>query len=532
MANGEAACRLRRRGGSRWGRRGSPIRGRPGGSIGGICGGCSTGSGSSRSTPSTCSFGARSSPLFARLGPHPRTLIDDATADGELFEYWVHEACHVPIEHHPLYRWAMDTHPPVERLPDVQRPSAPTSSTRSATVSASDGPLVAGDLERARRAEGAVVGLRRRPSSRSSSCSITGGSQRCDVPNDFARLYDLAERVIPAEVLALPTPTPEHDAKKELLVLAAKYHGVGTAADLADYHRLKHTRDAVRRTGRGRPAARRSRSRGGRSRRISIPTPKIPRRIEPRRCSVRSTRSSGSAIATERLFGFHYRIEIYTPKPQAQVRLLRAAVPARRRHRRSGRPQGRPRQPHLARPERLGRTRHRRGRGRRPSSPGSCRSMAGWLGLEPDRGRRRRRPQPRTSCSRSGRRVCSAHRSVRVRASPAGRTATASATGNHGSRSGQRAHRGSSATAAAARHRKRTRAGVGASAAARAGSGQRSRLRACRGSSRRYERIWSAAPASIRAVRARRARGRSTAIVATYSSASPAASGADRRTGR
>ena len=31
-------------------------------------------------------------PLFARLGPHPRTLIDDATRAGELFEYWVHEA--------------------------------------------------------------------------------------------------------------------------------------------------------------------------------------------------------------------------------------------------------------------------------------------------------------------------------------------------------------------------------------------------------------------------------------------------------
>ena len=36
-------------------------------------------------------------PLFARLGPHPRTLIDDAIRDGELFEYWVHEASLVPI---------------------------------------------------------------------------------------------------------------------------------------------------------------------------------------------------------------------------------------------------------------------------------------------------------------------------------------------------------------------------------------------------------------------------------------------------
>src|SRR3982074_1367741 len=44
-------------------------------------------------------------PLFARLGPHPRTLIDDAIRDGELFEYWVHEASLVPIDQYPLYRW-------------------------------------------------------------------------------------------------------------------------------------------------------------------------------------------------------------------------------------------------------------------------------------------------------------------------------------------------------------------------------------------------------------------------------------------
>ena len=43
--------------------------------------------------------------------------------------------------------------------------------------------------------------------------------------------------MIPAEALARPA-LPEHEARKELLVLAAKYHGVGTLQDLADYHRL------------------------------------------------------------------------------------------------------------------------------------------------------------------------------------------------------------------------------------------------------------------------------------------------------
>ena len=58
-------------------------------------------------------------------------------------------------------------------------------------------------------------------------------------PNDFAREYDLAHRVIPADILALPTP-PEIEARKELLVRAARHHGVATFEDLTDYHRQRN----------------------------------------------------------------------------------------------------------------------------------------------------------------------------------------------------------------------------------------------------------------------------------------------------
>ena len=74
------------------------------------------------------------------------------------------------------------------------------------------------------------------------------------------------------------------------------------------------------------------------------PGARLPRRVRgARRCSRRSTRWSGSARAPSGCSASSYRIEIYVPAPKRVLRLLRAAVPARRPARRPRRPQGRPR---------------------------------------------------------------------------------------------------------------------------------------------------------------------------------------------
>jgi uncharacterized protein YcaQ len=178
-------------------------------------------------------------PLFARLGPHPRTLIHDATRDGELFEYWVHEASLVPVAHFHLHRWKMDGQFP---WPSFRRRMQQQGDYIEHVYRrvAEEGPLVAGDLK-ARVGKKGTWWDHDDGKLALEALFYVGRISARRRPQDFARVYDLVERIIPAEVLARPA-LAEHDARKELLVLAAKHHGVGTLKDLADYHRLMPTR--------------------------------------------------------------------------------------------------------------------------------------------------------------------------------------------------------------------------------------------------------------------------------------------------
>ena len=253
-------------------------------------------------------------PLFARLGSHPRDLIWDATADAELFEYWVHEASHVPVEQHPLYRWQMEK---MHRWKGVEglRTRRPDFIEDVRRKIRDDGALVAGDLKQRSGPKGqwwdwddgktALEYLFH-------TGEVTATRRR----NDFARVYDLTERVIPADVLNLPTPT-EAEARKELVMLAARFHGIGTVTDLLDYHRLN------------RPATRplvNELVEEGRLVEVSVegwdkPGLMHPEANLPRWVKARALLSPFDPVVwerdrAERLFGFRYRIEIYVPKPK------------------------------------------------------------------------------------------------------------------------------------------------------------------------------------------------------------------------
>ncbi len=251
-------------------------------------------------------------PLFARLGPHPRTLIDEAAARGELFEYGVHEASHVPTAHYHLHRWRMRTPQRWKPLSDLmeQRPSFVEDVYRFV---ADNGPIAAGDLQQRSGPKGSwwdwddgKVALE--------ALFHEGRVSARRRPNDFARMYDITERVIPADVLARPA-VPELEARKELLVLAAGHHGVATVADLADYHRQKPAvcepliAELVE-EGRLLPVAVEGWDRPA----YVLPDVKVPRRVGARALLSPFDPIVWRRERAERLFGFHYRIEIYTPK--------------------------------------------------------------------------------------------------------------------------------------------------------------------------------------------------------------------------
>ncbi len=255
-------------------------------------------------------------PLFARLGPHPRSLIADATAAHELFEFNVHEACHVPVELHPNLRWYMAQDHRWGAVARIRREQPHLIDDVLARVR-HEGPLVAGDLQQRVGPKGpwwdwddGKIALEH--------LMHAGTVTAVRRASDFARVYDLTERVIPERILALPT-ADEHDARKNLLELAARHHGIGTVEDLADYHRQKTVRcrpliGELVEEGRLIPTTVEG---------WTKPAYLHPLAARPRRVSARALLSPFDPVVwfrdrALRLFGFHYRIEIYVPKPKRQ----------------------------------------------------------------------------------------------------------------------------------------------------------------------------------------------------------------------
>src|SRR5579884_2371667 len=150
-------------------------------------------------------------PAFSRLGAYERADLDRLAwgpkRQRRLFEYWAHEASLLPFELHPLLRWRMAQ---AERGTSGWGRVRIFANERRAEAMALlerirvDGPLSAADFE----SHKGQSGWWEWSDTKSAlewlfwAGQITSASRR----GNFERVYDLTERVVPADVLGLTTP--------------------------------------------------------------------------------------------------------------------------------------------------------------------------------------------------------------------------------------------------------------------------------------------------------------------------------------
>ena len=219
----------------------------------------------------------------------------------------------LPIELHPLLRWRMARAEKGEGM--WRRMAAYAGEKRGHAMDLlrrieAEGPLAASDL----REEKARSGWWEWSDAKTAlewlfwAGYVTTAARR----GSFERVYDLTERVIPGDILALPTPDRE-EAQRGLIEIAARALGIATAADLRDYFRLKPEAtpriDELVEEGVLRPV----RVEGWRQPAFLHREAPRPRKIKAAALLVPFDPLIWERSRTERLFGLRYRIEIYTP---------------------------------------------------------------------------------------------------------------------------------------------------------------------------------------------------------------------------
>ncbi|MFM8521668.1 MAG: winged helix-turn-helix domain-containing protein [Acidimicrobiaceae bacterium] len=255
-------------------------------------------------------------PLFSRLGDHDRNAIPKATSQGKIFEYWGHEAAHLPVELHPMFRFKMhaarsgklkhwgltsfyaENKAFVKRILKHVEVNGSTSARELSTRTTKKSTWW--DWDEAKTALEYLF--------------LTGELMSCGRGSDFARVYDLPERVLPRKILQMPTPS-ETEARKDLLVRSARAQGVATLRDLADYYRqkpavVKPLVSELVEQGVLREVA----VDGWQDKAYVHRNAQLPKRLFATALLSPFDSLVWCRPRNERLFNFHYRIEIYTPK--------------------------------------------------------------------------------------------------------------------------------------------------------------------------------------------------------------------------
>ncbi|MFZ0626115.1 MAG: crosslink repair DNA glycosylase YcaQ family protein [Acidimicrobiia bacterium] len=252
-------------------------------------------------------------PFFSRLGPYGRDALDQwLWRSQEMFEYWGHEASLMPVERHRLWRWKMDGNHGWDRVRQIRR-DHPGYMDSVLDQVRDRGPLRTADLHDPGERDASSMWGWSKGKVALEALFMEGHVTAADRPN-FVRMYDLTERVVPHEHHRAEGLERE-EAQTELLMLAASSMGVATTADMADYYRIRMPQ--------ARPLVRRLSSEG---RLVEVdvdgwdgptylhPEARLPRRVEGRALLSPFDNLIWFRDRVERMWDFHYRIEIYVPE--------------------------------------------------------------------------------------------------------------------------------------------------------------------------------------------------------------------------
>jgi uncharacterized protein YcaQ len=262
-------------------------------------------------------------PLFSRLGKFDKSELESAMGGfhPQLIEYWAHEASIVRIENWPLYRWRMNAYRDMYSTKWGMEAGNKKLVEQITSQLRANGPMTTGQFEtEANVRKGSWWGwsdLKQALEYMFLVGDLVSGGR-----DSFKRLYALPEQVIPQRILD-HTPS-DSDAKKKLFLQAATATGVGTYTDIADWHRMSPTTNKkifaelvesgelleVQVDGWAQPGfINASTSLEGLDAKAPGARTTILSPFDPV-CWKRDR--------IERMFGFEYRIEIYTPEPKRQ----------------------------------------------------------------------------------------------------------------------------------------------------------------------------------------------------------------------
>jgi uncharacterized protein YcaQ len=265
-------------------------------------------------------------PMFSRMGPYDVDLLKRASErrPRRMVEYWAHVQAFMPVDLWPTMRHRMDAYRDSARWGDWTRANQRIVARVLAQVrdvGASTARHLDDDAPRNRDNWGWNWSETRKALD---YLWLVGEVAMAGRNAQFEPVYDLPERVLPAAVLAAPTPDRQ-EALKELVRRAARSHGVATARCLTDYYRLQYERDL------GSRAVQRvvdELVEDGELLPVRVEGWKRPAWLHrdarlPRRVDARAVLSPFDPVVwererTEHVFDFHYRIEIYVPEDKRQ----------------------------------------------------------------------------------------------------------------------------------------------------------------------------------------------------------------------